>query len=70
MPNNFYKENANDKVWWIDNPDVIGEFLFSFDKKKIFNLFQDYPWKLTIEEKALFDKENPYWANFFKDRVA
>ena len=70
MQNNFYKENANDKVWWIDNPDFIGEFLFSFDKKKIFNLFQDYPWKLTIEEKALFDKENPYWADFFKDRVA
>ena len=70
MSNEFYKENENDKVWWIDNPDVIGEFLFSFDKKKIFNLFQDYPWKLTIEEKALFDKENPYWADFFKDRVA
>ena len=70
MSNEFYKENTNDKVWWVDNPDVIGEFLFSFDKKKIFNLFQDYPWKLTIEEKALFDKENPYWADFFKDRVA
>lgn len=68
MPSSFYKENANDKIWWVDNPDVIGEFLFSFDKKKTFNLFQDYPWKLTSEQKELFDKENPYWKDFFKDR--
>ena len=68
MSNNFYKENANDKIWWVDNPDKIGEFLFSFDKKKTFNLFQDYPWKLTAEQKELFDKENPYWKDFFKDR--
>ena len=23
---------------------------------------------LTPEQKALFDRENPYWAEFFKDR--
>ena len=68
MPSEFYKENANDKIWWVDNPDMIGEFLFSFDKKKTFNLFQDYPWKLNAEQKELFDKENPYWKDFFKDR--
>lgn len=65
---NFYKINPDDKIWWIDNPDTIGEWLFSFDKKKIFNMFEDYPWKLSKEEKAIFDKENPYWADFFKDR--
>lgn len=65
---NFYKNNPDDKIWWIDNPDTIGEWLFSFDKKKIFNMFEDYPWKLSKEEKAIFDKENPYWADFFKDR--
>jgi hypothetical protein len=27
--------------------------------------FGDYPQNFTNEEKALFDKENPYWANFF-----
>lgn len=63
----FYKKNANDKIWWIDNPDNIGENLISFDKKKIYNLFKDYPYNLSDEEKELFDKENPYWANFFKD---
>lgn len=71
MPHNWYKENPNNKIWWIDNSDeVVGEFLFSFDKKKVFNLFTDYPFKLTIEEKELFDKENPYWADFFKDECS
>lgn len=67
MQNNyiFYKNNPTDKVYWIDNIGVIGEFLFSFDKKKIYNLFMDYPQNLTKEEKKIFDKENPYWADFF-----
>ena len=68
MPYSFYKQNKNDSIWWVDNPGVIGEWLFSFDKKKVFNMFSDYPWKLTKEQKEIFDKENPYWADFFKDR--
>ena len=64
----FYKNNSNDRVFWIDNPDVIGEFLFSFDKKTIFNLFEDYPYNLTTDQKTVFDAENPYWAEFFSDR--
>lgn len=69
MKNNFYKENKTDKIWWVDNIDTIGEFLFSFDKEKVFNLFRDYPYRLTKQEKEIFDKENPYWKNFFADRV-
>jgi len=64
----FYKKNKNDKIWWIDDVETVGEFLFSFDKKKIYNLFKDYPTKLTEEEIKIFDKENPYWKNFFADR--
>lgn len=64
----WYKENDSDKVWWLDNSDVIGEFVFSFDKKKEYNLFADYPHKLTKEEREIFDKENPFWADYFKDR--
>lgn len=68
---NFYKNNKNDKIWWVDNSaEAKGEWLFSFDKKKIYNMFKDYPFKLTKEEKATFDKENPYWRDFFKDRNA
>ena len=65
---NFYKENDTDLIWWVDDPDTVGEVLFSFDRKTVFNLFRDYPWKLTKEQKAMFDKENPYWVKFFKDR--
>ncbi len=31
-------------------------------------MFADYPHKLTAEQKAVFDKENPHWADFFSDR--
>lgn len=68
MKNNFYKNNDTDQIWWVDNPEKIGEHLFTFDKKKIYNLFEDYPYNLTKEQKKIFDKENPYWKEFFKDR--
>ena len=69
MSDNWYKENDKDQVWWLDNSDEVrGIFIFSFDKKKQYNMFQDYPWKLTKEEKEIFDRENPHWAEFFKDR--
>ena len=68
--NRFYKNNPNDKIWWVDNSDEQkGVWLFTFDKKTIFNLFQDYPHKLSPEQKQIFDRENPEWADFFKDRV-
>ena len=69
MQYEWYKEEETDTIWWLDNGDeVVGEFVFSFDKKKRFNLFRDYPFKLTKEQKEIFDKENPDWADFFKDR--
>lgn len=61
----WYKENPGDKIWWLDNYDRVGEFVFSFDKKTEFNMFRDYPDKLTIEQKEIFDKENPFWKKFF-----
>lgn len=67
--NNWYKNEPTDKIWWLDNADEkVGEWIFSFDKKEIFNMFADYPNKLTEEQKKIFDEENPYWADFFKDR--
>lgn len=64
----WYKENDTDLIWWIDTSDQDGLMLFSFDKKTVFNMFKDYPYKLTVEQKKIFDKENPFWAEFFKDR--
>jgi len=51
MLSDFYKQNKNNKIWWIDD------------------LFADYPYNLTPEEKEIFDKENPYWKDFFKERI-
>ena len=64
----FYKDSEESKVWWIYRIGVIGEFLFSFDKTKIYNLFRDYPHNMTEEEVRIFDRENPYWRDFFSDR--
>lgn len=69
MSSNWYKKNDADVVWWLDNGDDIkGVMIFSFDKRKQYNLFQDYPHNMTQDEVDTFDKENPFWADFFKDR--
>lgn len=65
----WYKNNIDDNIWWMDNPETKGEWLFSFDKEHIFNMFRDYPHNLAPEQKKIFDEENPYWADFFKDRT-
>jgi hypothetical protein len=66
--NNYFKHNPTDAILWVDTSDRDGEFIFTFDKKTFFNLFSDYPDKLTPEQKKIFDKENPFWADFFSDR--
>lgn len=66
--NTFYKNNPDDVIWWVDTPDTEGEWLFSFDQETVFNMFADYPHKLTPEQVKIFDKENPEWADFFRDR--
>lgn len=64
----FYKKKDNDKIWRVEKIGDIGKLLYSFDKKNIYNLWTDYPHNFTKEEKELFDKENPYWKEFFSDR--
>lgn len=75
MPNSFYewiKENPADTVEWADNGmDQKGVMLFRFGPGgRVFNLFHDYPEKLTPEELAVFNHDCPYWAEFFADRLA
>ena len=64
----FHKENPTNLIWWVDNFDQIGVWEFSFDRETIFNMFCDYPWKLSAEQKEIFDRENPYCHDFFSDR--
>jgi hypothetical protein len=68
MDYEFYKKEPTDTIYWVDETERKGLFLFSFDKQTVFNLFADYPHKLTPSQRAIFDEENPYWANFFRDR--
>ena len=63
----FYKKNPTDQIWWVEFTDL-GTYQFSFDKIHVFNLFMDYPWKLSAEQKEIFDSENPCWHDFFSDR--
>lgn len=63
----YYRKNRNDKTLWLVDSGT-GEHLFTFDKETVYNLFSDYPWKLKPEEIEIFDRENPFWAEFFSDR--
>lgn len=61
----FYKDNADNKIWSVETDetiDSIGEMLFSFDKKNIFNFWTDYPEKLTPEQIKIFKNEYPELA--------
>jgi len=64
----FYRKDDSSKVWWAMVRDKKGDFIFSFDRKKTYNLFQDYPYKLSEEEKRIFDQYEPFWADFFSKR--
>ncbi|MBR1911939.1 MAG: hypothetical protein IJ828_06245 [Treponema sp.] len=64
----FYKKEPNDKIWWVDDPETIGEYKFTFDKKKIYNLYADYPHNMKPDEVKTFDEENNKWAEYFSDR--
>ena len=67
----FHKEKAkrNCKIWWTSKTDVMGEANISFDRKKIYNLFEDYPYNMSKEEIQILQEEEPYWANFFSWRI-
>lgn len=64
----WYKDEDWHQIWWLEVMNEKGLWLFSFDREKIYNLFEDYPDKLTAEEVEIFDREQPYWADFFRDR--
>lgn len=64
----FEPKNRGDKVLW-DTESGTGEMVFTIDGKNVYNLFADYPEKLTPEELKIFNKENPFWVDFFRDRL-
>ena len=66
----LYKSDESLKIWRVETPDRKGEFLFTFDCKKVFNFFHDFPEKLTDEEIAIFEKEYPELAALKQPRKA
>lgn len=62
----YWSKEKSEKVWWYHCGRR--ELVFSFDRVHKFYLFRDYPYKLTKEQKEIFDKENPFWVDFFKER--
>lgn len=65
----FYKEKPSDKIWQVTDIDCRCGPMVSFDGDTILDLFSEYPWHFTQEQKELFDQENPYWADFFRSRM-
>ena len=49
-------ENKNIKFRWIRNTNQKGEFLFTFDGERVYNLFQDYPHELTAKQKEILEE--------------
>ena len=61
------KDSPDSLIWWLEEvTEVIDDddYIFSFDKKKRYHLFGDYPAKLTPKEKEIFDKEYPFWRRY------
>ena len=68
VPNIWYKNKETDTIWWKDDPTVIGVWIFSFDKTTEFNMFHDYPYKLTKEQKQIFDRNLEEFIDKWKNR--
>ncbi|MCD8209087.1 MAG: hypothetical protein LUD72_14205 [Bacteroidales bacterium] len=63
----FVKDSPEDKVYGVGTVRQLrGPHFFTFDKKNIYNLWSDFPEKLTDEEVRIFCKENQYWVKDFK----
>lgn len=68
MEDIFYKNKETDVIWWTRNPEMIASLRFTFDKKKLYDPFADYPHNLSKEEIEIFDKENPEMAEYYSYR--
>jgi len=61
----FYREEG-DQIWDVEKKErEFGQIYFTFDQKKVYEFYKDYPNALTPEERAVFDKENPILAELF-----
>ena len=66
----IFKESKKHKIWQVNEKDAIGSLLITFDKKKVYNLWTDFPLKFKQSEIEIIKEEMPYWYDFFNDRMA
>ncbi|MCD7975123.1 MAG: hypothetical protein LUF25_04985 [Phascolarctobacterium sp.] len=68
----FWKRSPENKIWGvsevIDSDRMPGRILISFDKKKFYNIYGDYPAKMSEEERKIFEKEYPDWVAWLNGR--
>lgn len=62
-----YRENKGDTIFKVRHIGFRGELLITADKITVYNLWIDYE-NLPVSIKTAFNKENPYWADFFGRR--
>ena len=70
MIGEFYKHKESDTIFWTTDDDELESIYFTFDKKKLFNPFRDYPYNLTKEQVEIFEKENPDYTEYYSYRKA
>ena len=64
----FSKEFPNDRIWIVERLQdneiihIADEYLFSFDKKVVFDFWKDYPDNLTAEQADIFRNKFPLLA--------
>lgn len=68
----FWKRSPGNKIWgvseMIDSDRMPGRMLISFDKKKFYNIYGDYPNKMTEEERKIFEEEYPDWVDWLNGK--
>lgn len=61
-------KKISEHIWEVPLLNNVGQLLYTFDKRKVYNLWIDYPWEFSKQELEIFEKEVPFWADFFSDR--
>ena len=59
------KNNPNDRISWKHSDEDNMVFRFDDDPETEYYLYRDYA-ELPQDRKAVFDRENPYWAAYFR----
>lgn len=63
-----WDDDFNEDIWEVYTY-AKGSYYFTFDKKRVFNMWADYPYKLTKKQIKIFDKAtNGFWHKFFRNR--